>query len=323
MNHILSSFVLAAGIAVAQTAPCISLNDATNSVGTSVTAFGFAGPGVLAYRFTPATSTLLMAAEISTASSLNHQGYMTLEIYDESALSLPGTRLGGGTWQTQTAGLGLDWQGASFDALVTLSAGTNYWLVWRESGGNRLPYEPAGTTTTVARLSNGNWILQATAQALKWRGYCNLLDAAGVQPIGFGCASTAGRVPAAFTNYLPNATSGTASFQFEASGFLPGSLGLAILGANPAFTSFPLAIAPAGCFLHSDATVVNTVVIGTGNQQAQHAVGANGHAWADLPIPTDPALVGAVIDAQFAGLDVLSGAPLPFVFSNGVRITLS
>ena len=205
-----------------------------------------------------------------------------------------------------------------------MSAGTNYWLVWRESGGNRLPYEPGGTTTAFARFTGGNWVLQATPQALKWRGYCNLLDAANVQPIGFGCASTAGRTPAAFTNYLPIASSpsGTAGFQFEASGFLPGSLGLAILGANPAFTSIPIVIAPPGCWLHSDTTVVNTVTIGTGNQQATHAVGASGHAWADLPIPANPGLVGVVIDAQFAGLDILSGAALPFVLSNGVRITL-
>ena len=276
---------------------------------------------MLAYRFTPTVTNVLMAAEIYTSGSLVNQGYMTIEVYDESSSSLPGTRLGGGTWQVQPA-LALDWQGASFDNVVTVNAGTNYWLVWRECGGNRLPYEPGGVTTAFARFTGGNWVLQATAQALKWRGYCNLLDDVGVQPIGFGCASTAGRIPASFTNYKPNATLGTAGFQFEASGFLPGSLGLVILGANPAFASVPIPIAPAGCWLHSDTTVVNSVVIGTGNQQATHAVGASGHAWVDLPIPASPGLVGAVIDAQFAGLDIVSGAALPFVFTNGVRITL-
>lgn len=321
MQHSLLSALFVASALAAQSPPCLSLNDANNNVGTSITAFGFAGPGVLGYRITPTASAVLMAAEIYTAGSLNNQGYMTLEIYDENLAGLPGSRLGGGTWQVQT-GLGLDWQGASFDTLVTVNGGTNYWLVWRESGGNRLPYEPGGVTTAVARLSGANWTLQATAQALKWRGYCTLLDAAGVQPIGFGCASSAGRTPAAFTNYVPNATAGTAGFQFEATGFLPGSLGLVILGANPAFTSVPIAIAPTGCWLHADTTVVNTVTIGTGNQQAVHSTGANGHAWADLPVPANPSLVGAVIDAQFAGLDLPSGAPLPFVFSNGVRITL-
>lgn len=318
----LSTAVLSIALAAtAQTPPCISLNDANNTVGTSITAFGFAGPGVLAYQFTPASAIVLQAAELYTSNAgLVNQGYMTLEVWDENpATNLPLSRLAGGTWQIQ-ASLGLSWQGASFDGPALLNGGQSYWLVWRESGGNRLPYEPGGTTTSVARFSGGNWVLQATAQALKWRGYCSLLDDQSVQAVGVGCATAAGVVPASFTNQAP--TIGNANFQVEATGLPTGSIALAILGGNGAWTSLPVPGAPAGCELHTDPIVVNVVPVGTGNQQAQHAIGASGHAWFDFAIPNDPTLVGFVLGSQFAVLDVGSSAAFPFVFSNGVRVTL-
>jgi hypothetical protein len=305
----------------AQTLPCISLNDGNNTVGTSITAFGFAGPGVLGYRFTPAGATLLQAAELYTGNTaLTNQGYMTLEVWDENATTgLPLSRLAGGTWQIQSS-LGLSWQGASFDQIALLNGGQNYWLVWRESGGNRLPYEPGGTTTQVARFTGGNWVLQATAQALKWRGYCSLLDDQGVQPVGFGCATANSVVPASFTNQAP--TIGNANFQVEATGLPTGTVALAILGGNGAWPSLPVPGAPVGCELHTDPIVAIVVPVGTGNQQAQHAVGASGHAWLDFAIPSDPTLVGFVLGSQFAAIDPGSTAALPFVFSNGVRVTL-
>jgi hypothetical protein len=45
-----------------QTPPCISLNDANTNVGTVITAFGFGGPGVYAYQFTPIIFRALVAA---------------------------------------------------------------------------------------------------------------------------------------------------------------------------------------------------------------------------------------------------------------------
>ena len=313
--------VLLSVAAVAQTPPCIANNDATTTVGTSITAFGFGGPGGLAYRFTPTTSLVLAAAKLFTGNvALTNQGAMTLEVWDENVVTgLPGTRLVGGTWQVQNS-LGVGWQGASFDGLAPVNAGVNYWLVWREPGGSRLPYEAGGTTVPVARLVGGNWVLQAAQQPLKWRGFCSLPDEAGTVTLGFGCAASTGRIPSSFTNHAP--TIGNANFQFEASGFAAGTLGLAVLGANPGWASFPIPGAPVGCEIHVEPVVVNVVPVGTGNQQAGHGVGTNGHCWQDLAIPANPSLVGAVVDAQFAGLDVGSVDPLPFVFTNGVRITL-
>ena len=319
LRSIACSLFVSCAFVAAQT-PCISLNDATAIVGTAITATSFAGPSTFAYRFTPASSQLLMAAEIFTSNALaTSGGYQTLEIWDEGANGLPNARLGGGTWQSQ-ATLPLGWHGANFDQLVQLQGATNYWLVWREGGSNRLPYEPGGTTVPFARLLGGNWVLQAAQQPVKWRGYCSQLDGPGVTTIGFGCASTTPSFPAVFTNHAP--TIGNANFRFEATGLPPGGLGLVAFGVDPSWVSIPLPGAPSGCQLNVDPLVLVGVAIGSGNQQVSHANGASGHAWVALPLPNDPALVGVVVGAQFAALDVGSVDPLPFVFSNGLRITL-
>lgn len=312
-----------AGALAAQTPPCISLNDASTSVGTAVSAFGFAGPGVNAYQFTPTTPLVLFAAQVYTASlaATTPRGYQSLEIWDTNFIFLPQARLGGGTWQNQpTNPLVPTWQGANFDAPVTLQANQTYWLVWRESGGNLLPYEPGGTTTSWARLSGGTWTLQGTSQAIKWRGFCNLLDGQGISTLGQSCQASSGKLPAAFVNTPPSI--GNAQFQFEATGFAPGAIGLAIVGANPSWLPVPLTIAPPGCTVNADPMVVATVPIGTGNEQAVHTTGCSGHGWFDLPLPNDPLLIGFQLDGQFAGLDAGSTAALPFVFTNGVRVTL-
>lgn len=303
----------------AQSLPCVSANDATNTVGTATTLLPFTGPNVYAYRVTSPNPVVLRAAQIYTASSLSTSGYMTLEVYDESAAGLPGTRLAGGTLQTSNA-LGLGWWGASFDGFAVMAAATNYWLVWREPGGSRLPYEAGGATASVARFTGGNWVLQASMQPLKWRGFCSQLDGQGRAPLGNACASSTGNFPAAFANYAPAV--GNANFQFEATGFASGAIALAVLGANPGWTPFPVPGAPAGCDLNADPMVVVTVPVGTGNQQAAHTVGAAGHCWIDLPIPANPGLVGFAIDAQFAGLDAGAAASLPFVFTNALRATI-
>src|SRR5678815_4131987 len=95
-----SLFVASFGMALAaQTPPCISLNDANTSVGTAITAYGFAGPGVIAYQFTPANSLVLRAAQVFTASTpfASPRGYQTLEVWDTNFIFLPQPRLGGGT----------------------------------------------------------------------------------------------------------------------------------------------------------------------------------------------------------------------------------
>lgn len=316
---LLASSLLSSAFVAAQT-PCISLNDGNNNITTSLSAAGFSGPNAVAYRFTATSSQVLMAAQILTESAFaTSGGYQTLEVWDDSGAGLPAARLGGGTWQSQVA-YGVAWQGASFDQLVALQAGFDYWLVWREGGANRLPYEPGGVPTPFARWNGSSWILQAAQQPVKFRGFCSLLAGAGVQAVGFGCQSSAGRFPAQFTNYAP--TLGNGNFQFEATGFPAGSVGLVVLGTDPLWVSLPIPGAPVGCELHTDLLAYAGCSVGSGTQQASHQNGASGHTLLDLPIPANPALTGMVIGSQFAVLDPGSADPLPFVFSNGLRITL-
>jgi hypothetical protein len=305
----------------AQSPPCIANNDLTTSVSTAITLTAFSGPNVTAFQFTPGSALLLQAVEIFTSSAFSTtSGYMTVEIWDENpATSLPGARIAGGTWQCHQ-NLGLEWHGANLDALAVLQPAQNYWLVWREPGGSRVPYETGGTVMPTARFLNNAWVAQAASQPLKWRGHCAQLASASVQPVGAGCLASTGRVPAAFTNHA--AVQGNSDFQFEATGFAPGTIGLAILGTNPSWPSIPVPGAPANCFVHNEALVLLVVAVGVGNEQAQHAVGAAGHCWIDLAIPTSPALNGFTLDAQFAGLDAGAAVQLPFVFTNGLRATL-
>ncbi|HEU4420736.1 MAG TPA: hypothetical protein VFT55_17490, partial [Planctomycetota bacterium] len=242
----------------AQTPPCISLNDANTNVGTAITAFGFGGPGVYAWQFTPSTTLVLMGAQIFTNSTPfgSPRGYMTLEIWDTNFIFLPLSRLGGGTWQNQPTNVPF-WQGANFDQRVILNATQTYWLVWRESGGNRLPYEPGGAATTTAMFSGGTWVTQPTSAAPKWRAFCSLLDDAYVTPIGLGCTSSLGPMPSEFTNHAPSLGNGL--FQFEGTGFPAGSLGLAVLGTDPSWVSIPIPVTP-GCDLHTDVLVTATVL---------------------------------------------------------------
>ena len=319
-RSVFAPLALAAGIAC-QTPPCISLNDGNNNSSMNVTAFGFGGPNVFGYQFTSATQLVLFAAEIYTASMAlsSPQGYQTLEIWDTNFIFTPQSRLGGGTWQNQPA-LGPDWQGCTFDQPVPILPGQTYWLVWREGGFNRVPYEPGGVPVTTVVLQGNTWVTQATSQAIKWRGYCSPLDDMNLQPLGFGCLSSQGKVPAMFSNNLPMI--GNADFQVEGTGFPPASIGLGLFGTNAAWMPLQVPGAPMGCELQTDVLVTSTVFVGTGNQQAQHSVGASGHCWIDFPIPNTPSLAGTAIGSQFAVFDPALPDPLPFVFSNGLRFTL-
>lgn len=307
----------------AQTPPCISANDSTTvNTGGTITPTSFAGPNGHGWQFTPTQTMVLFSAEIFTENLfLTNRGFMSLEIWDMNFIFTPGQRLGGGTFEADPS-LGLGWHGANFDAPVTLNAGQSYWFVWIEPGFSELPVEPGGITATYVRRSGSSWLTQAASSAPKWRGYCNLLDGAAVTPVGFGCATSAGTLPGMMTNYEP--TVGNLDFQLEASGFLPGSLGLMILGTNPAWGSLPVPGAP-GCSLHTDSLATALVSTGTGNESASQFPGSpgfSGHCVFPLGIPGNPALSGMVIGSQFAMIDLALGTPLPLVFSNGLQFTI-
>ena len=311
------------GALAAQITPCLSANAATNAVGTTFTAANPPVPNVFAFRFVQGpVPAVLRAAEIYTQTpSATTAGYMRLEVWTENGGGFPGSPLCGGTWQMHQ-NLGANWHGTGFEQMpANLAANQPLWLVWHEPGGSRLPYQPGGVTTQVMQLVNNNWVA-AAAQPVKWRGWCTQLPGVNVQHTGPGCLSAASTsmTPVAFTNYTPQL--GTSSFQVEATGFPSGTLALAILGTNPSWAPVQIPGTPPGCLLRNEALALLAVGVGTGDVQAPHAVGAAGHCWLDFPLPNNPLLGGIVLDTQFAALDPFSAAPLPFVFSSNVRVTL-
>ncbi|MFT4515353.1 MAG: hypothetical protein ACI89X_003185 [Planctomycetota bacterium] len=313
---------LLATVLTAQTPPCISANDTTNNTTGAISSTPFGGGNGHGWQFTPTQTVVLFSAEIITENQfVSNRGFMSLEIWDTNFIFQPGQRLGGGTFEIDPS-LPLEWHGANFDIPVVLNAGQTYWFVWIEPGGSELPIEPGGITATYVRRSGAGWATQATSTAPKWRGYCSQLDSAAVAPVGFGCPTSAGTLPGMMTNYEP--TVGNTDFQLEASGFLPGTVGLMILGTNPGWVSLPVPGAP-GCSLVTDALVTLTVTTGTGNEaSSQQPIGPGfaGHCVFPFAIPANALLSGTVIGSQFAMLDLAIGTPLPLVFSNGLQWTI-
>jgi hypothetical protein len=305
--------------ALAQSPPCLSLNDSTTNVGTSTTAFGFAGPNTWAYQFQATSTGLILAGQLFTGNTQFAPGFMTLELWSNDPVSnTPSTRLTGGTWQIEPT-LGVTWQGANFDQLVLLSQGTDYWLVWTDPGGSRLPYEAGGVTMPAVRRSGANWLALA-AQPVKWRLFCNYLDNTGITTAGFACAAANGRLGVAFSNGIP--TTGNAAFRIEGSGFGSGSLAVLAVGWDPNWVGQPIPGTPPNCEQHTDVLASTFGLTGTGNVRSTLLVGAAGHVGFPFAIPSNPGLIGVFLSTQIAGFDAANTAPIPFTFSNAVRFVV-
>lgn len=305
--------------ALAQTPPCLSMNDSTTIVGTSISAFGFAGPNVFAYQFQASASGLILAGQLFTSNTQATPGFQTLELWDNDPVAnTPGTRICGGTWQIDPT-LGTAWQGANFDQFAFLSQGTDYWLVWTEPGFSRLPYEGGGVTMPAARRSGTSW-LALSPQPVKWRLFCNHLDNVGISNLGFPCAGSNGAQGVAFTNGIPSV--GNAAFRIEGTGFASGTLAVMAVGWDPNWVSTPIPGAPINCNQNTDVLASNFGLTGTGNVRSTILVGAAGHVGFPFAIPSNPGLIGIFLSTQIAGLDQASPAPIPFTFSNAVRFVV-
>jgi len=299
----------------AQSPACLAQNDQTTTVSGSISGYGFAGPNTVAWQFTPATALVAQGARVFTNNN-SSQGFQRLEVWsNDPATNLPQARIAGGTWKIAQSPVAA-WQGTNFDAIAVLTPGTPYWLVWNEPGFGRIPTEPGGTSLPYARLSGTTW-LAGTASALKYRIQCSLLDSASVVPSGAPCTVAGSGIGTILCNQDP--TIGNPSFAIEATGFPSGALTVLALGLNPTFGSLPLPGFPAGCMQYTDAQAVVTGTTGTGNVRATAA--AN-HVSFPLPIPSNASLSGLFLGAQVACADANAVAPVPFVVSNGLRITL-
>ncbi len=301
--------------AAAQTPPCASLNDGNNVVSGALSSFGFGGPNRRAWQFTPATALGIASARIFTGNTTvsSQLNFMTLEIWSDSGANLPGTRIAGGTWAISVP-RGNAWQGCDFDQPISMSAGVPYWIVWIDPGFSTIPVGNGGTTLPTA---NGSPFTTLAPSALKFRLYCTALDDANVAVLGSGCAAASGNYGSTFTNWTPNL--GNSNFTLEGSGFPSGAAAILVVGVTPGFPSLPIPGAGAGCNLESDILFYLEGTTGIGNVRATTALG---HVKFAIPIPNDPGLLGLIVTAQLAAVDLASPNPLPVVVGNGLSLTL-
>lgn len=299
----------------AQTAPCFATNDLSTSVSNAIYSYSPAAPNTYGWQITPTSPVAVQAIEVYTGNNYTSQvgTHMTVEIWDENVgTGTPQARLAGGTWIINPA---IGWQGANLDSVAVLQANTNYWVVFTEPGWSTPPIQPGGTTMASVRLSGGSWV-GAGSSALKSRLYCGLLDRTNVVPFGSLCASSTGSIGTMFTNESPMV--GNAAFRVEGSGFASGSVAFLVIGMIPLFPSVPIP-GTASCFQNTDAmfTVVGTT--GTGNVRAPTAAG---HTVFAIPLPNSMAYQGFYFAPQLAVLDPGSPAPIPFVTSNALQLTV-
>ena len=300
----------------AQTPPCLAMNDQSTNVPNIITAYAFSGPTSWGWQITPTTPLIARAAQIYTANTVSKVD-MVLEIWShDPATSLPLARLAGGAWKISTASP-LMWQGTNLDAPITLVPPNSYWLVWTEPGGCRVPYETGGTTLPAARRPSGGAWATTAATELKFRIFCNLLDAKNVKPKGPSCSTPAG-LGSLYTNQAP--TVGNAEFLLDGSGFPSGASAALLLGVQPAFPSVPLPGGNPLCLLHTDIVIIVSGLTGTGN--VRQTAGSSGHVFFPLAVPAIPGLAGGYLGAQLAVLDSTSAYSIPFATTNGLQITI-
>jgi hypothetical protein len=312
----LCAAVLVPASLLAQSQPCASLNDSSNSVSTAITALNFAvGNNTYAWRFVPQQVHVATGLRIYTNNNFK-AGFMKLEIWDESGSAPePGKRLGGGTWRYEQDSTP-KWQGAAFDGPIPLRPQTAYWFVWQEPGFSTVPTEPgAALMSGSVRLSGSSWV-STQASELKWRLYCQGLDTVGTQSYGPSCPSSSQQLGALFNNEAP--VLGNTNFRLEASGLPSSAPALWLIGVIPSFPNVPVPGAP-GCSLNTDIALIFPAATGGGPVQSTAAAG---HSYFPLSIPNQLSLRGLFFAVQVAAVDTGATSSLPLVFTNGLRTTI-
>lgn len=320
-----------AATAVAQSLPCFAMNDTTGSASSGVTASPFVGsnPSWRAYAFTPMSTLVVESGQWFTGASIR-EDFMRIELWtdDGSVNGTPGTCLGQGTFSAPVTATHL-WLGANFDTPVPLLANTRYWVVFVDAGASLVPEDPAGVMAQRrTRVGSNAWSTSIRMGAPKFRLFCNLLDATGVQTFGPACANTTPlcdpnnsvtRVGTAFVNGPAGAVN--PSFAIEGSGFPAGAAATLLVGFDSSFPSIPLGPGfPSGCALNSD--VISTVSGTTGTAEIGDQPNSPRpvpFGYVRFPIDVSTAMVGLFFSAQIAVIDSGSSASIPIVTSNGLR----
>lgn len=303
---------------------CVSFNDASPAVSTSVTASPFVGlnPSSRAYQFTVANPVTVLSASLFTGSPFRDD-YMRLEVWDEDATTgAPGNRLATGTMFSPLSATA-HWLGCNFDNAVSLTPGTNYWFAMIDSGGSIVPEEPNGLNPLVrkTRVAQNNWSSSTNTGAAKFRLFCDLYPANIDANFGAPCFTSGGQLATAFSNDVPQA--GNAGYGIEGTNLPAGSTAFLLLGYDPNTPSTPLGpFFPAGCFLNTNIFVAipgQTGIAEIGDQPSSPRPSPFGHVRFSVPLNSVGA--GVFLSAQIVGVDGGSTAAIPYVTSNAIRIT--
>ncbi len=317
-----SALLLSMGL-FAQTKPCFSMNDTTNAAANFITAKSFAGPGYWALRWTPGSTYVAQSLSIFTGSKFL-DGYHSLEFWShDSTASAPKARLSGGSFFLPKGSLA-GWYGSNLDKVQLLTKGTTYWIVWGEPGWSAVPHQVGGKPILplMRRVgTTGSWTASSAGWGFKFRLFCTRRDLRSAVPFGNPCTGSRKALPTSFTNVAPKI--GTKEFRVEGTGLPSGAAAFLILGGNKNFKSIPLGALAPRCSLHTDIVLLVGGKTGTGNLQAKPSVGTVNHVSFGLPIPNSAALIGAFLGTQLAVFDKASSAPLPLLFTNGLRITVN
>ena len=142
------------------------------------------------------------------------------------------------------------------------------------------------------------------------------VNAPGVKALGSACVGSFGNVPVLGAAQSPAV--GNQTFALEVHGAAPAAPVLLLLGANPNWQPFDMGLMGSpGCLLLVDPQL--TVAGQTGGGNAARGEGA---LVQPLPIPNDPGLVGAQLQAQVAIVDLGNGRNTPLTMTNAVVLTL-
>ena len=315
-SFILSSLI-ACSSGLAQTAPCMSGNDATNAASGAIFGIVNNAPGTYAWEVMPTSTLVVESIRIYMGNNYMSQTgeFAKLAIWSDIN-GVPGVQLAEGTFRLSA---GYSWRGCNFNSPVALQPNTPYWIALTEPGWSRVPLQSTGgTNLPMLRydINTGLWSPMNAPEALKYRLYCGKLDGQGVVPFGAACPNSSGSLGTAFTNSQP--TVGNSGFLMEGSGFSPGALVVGVLGVTIGFPSVPFPGAP-GCFVSTTGDATISLAAGVGDVRA---TSPDGHVELPIAIPSNPALVGFYLASQFAALDLSIGTPLPFVSSNALQLTL-
>ena len=317
--------VVLSATAMAQTLPCVALNDTTTSSLTAVSFVNLNGSSNRrAWRYTPPSTVTVSAGTLYTTPSptSTQANFMSLEIWsDDPVTGKPLARLVGTTWSLKNPPTGARWQGGNFDNTLTMTAGTTHWLCWIEPGGSFIAQQSTATATFTTNAATSTtavgsiWAVSASLSAPKVRLYCNKLEGVTLLNIGDGCAGSLNTVGTLFAQ--TETQLGNTNFTLEGFGFVPNAPAILAIGFTPNFPA--INIGTPGCNLYTDlGVIVEGFNTGVGDWRSTTFAG---HVKYHIPLPLDPLLQGLYVTAQLAVIDVaLPGVPLSMSNAVGLMI---